>query len=209
MSRPPRAPLIAIEGIDGTGKTTLQHALAKRWRDLGLGVVELQEPSKGATGRRARRATSGDPWNSAMAFTEDRRRHRAQLERILSNGKVALSDRSFYSTLAYQGSALPARQRSLLSRIQRRATLVPDRVVLLTLPLKVSEARLSRRGGLRAPTERLDVLRRAAREYRRLARRGRWIVLDARHSPDELVAKLHRRLTLWVLHQAAPPRRRA
>ena len=209
MSRPPRGPLVAIEGIDGTGKTTLQHALAKRWRALGMRVLELQEPSRGPSGRRARQASGDDPWSAAMAFTDDRRHQRSRLERALRHGFVVLLDRSFYSTLAYQGSALPPRQRRALERLQRKATIVPARVVLLTLPLRLSEARMSRRGGPRAPTERLEVLRRASRAYRQFAKRGQWIVLDAREPPEELVARLDRRLTPWVLRRWASARERA
>jgi thymidylate kinase len=120
-----------------------------------------------------------------------------------------LLDRSFYSTLAYQGSALPPRQRRALETLQHRATIVPDRVVLLTLPLRLSEARMSRRGGERAPTERFEVLRRASRVYRRLAKQCGWIVLDARRHPEELVARLDRRLTRWVLRQTVLARERA
>lgn len=209
MKAPPRAPLVAIEGIDGTGKSTLQRALARRWRALGLRVLELQEPSRGPTGRRARRASGQDPWTAAMAFTDDRRRGRNRIERALREGTVVVLDRSFYSTLAYQGSALPSARRKELTRLQRQATVVPDRVVLLTLPLRVSEGRLRRRGGGRDPTERREILRRAARAYRQLAENSTWIVLDARLTPRELLDRLDRRLTPWVLRQRPHLRRRA
>jgi dTMP kinase len=144
-----------------------------------------------------------------MAFTEDRRHQRHRLDRALRQGIVVLLDRSFYSTLAYQGSALPPRQRRELEKLQHRATIVPDRVVLLTLPLRLSETRRSRRGGERAPTERLEVLRRASRAYRQLAKQKGWIVLDARRLPQELVDRLDRRLTRWVLRRVVSARERA
>jgi dTMP kinase len=144
-----------------------------------------------------------------MAFTEDRRHQRPRIERALARGTVVLLDRSFYSTLAYQGSALPAERRRALLRLQYEATLIPDRVVLLALPLRLSEVRMHRRGGARDPTERQEVLRRAAGVYRQLSRRFRWITLDARESPDQLVARLDRRLTPWILRRTAAARRRA
>jgi dTMP kinase len=209
VTPPHRAPLVAIEGIDGTGKTTLQRALARRWRALGLRVLEMREPSRGPYGRRARRAAGRDPWTAAMAFTEDRRRQRGRIERALRQGIVVLLDRSFYSTLAYQGSALPLRRRRDLERLQRAATIVPDRVVLLRLPLNLSKKRMHRRGGTHEPTERLDVLRRASRSYRELAKRPGWIGLTARGTPDQLVARLDRRLTPWVLRQSGRAQGRA
>jgi dTMP kinase len=208
MTRRHRAPLIAIEGIDGTGKTTLQRSLARKWRALGLRVLEFQEPSRGALGQRARRAAGEDPWSAAMAFTDDRRHQRNRIERALDRGLVVLQDRSFYSTLAYQGSALPASRQRELERLQREATIVPDRVVLLDVPVRISEARLYRRGKVREPTERHEALQRASRVYRRLARRRGWIVLDGRQTPEELLGKLGRRLTPWVLRQGRVGRAR-
>ncbi|MCI4353345.1 MAG: dTMP kinase [Thermoplasmata archaeon] len=209
MTPSARGALVAIEGIDGTGKTTLQHALAVHWRGRGLRVLELREPSRGPAGQRARHASRRDPWTAAMAFTEDRWRQRSRIDRALRRGTVVLLDRSFYSTLAYQGSALPVALRQVLEHLQRAVTVVPHRVVLLDVPLTTSWARMERRGGRRDPTERREVLRRAARAYRSMAREPGWIVLDARRSPDELVAQLDRRLTPWVLRRRGRSRGRA
>ncbi|MGC2288896.1 MAG: dTMP kinase [Thermoplasmata archaeon] len=202
MTRPHRAPLVAIEGIDGSGKTTLQRALAEQWRGRGLRVLELQEPSRGPTGQKARRISGQDPWTAAVAFTDDRRHQRGRIERALERGTVVLQDRSFYSTLAYQGTALPPGRRRELARIQLGATVVPDRVILLVLPVSLSESRIHRRGPDREPMEQREVLRRASRAYRRFARRPGWVVLDARQAPEQLLARLDRRLTPWVLRRA-------
>lgn len=201
--------LLAIEGIDGTGKTTLQHALARHWRALGLSVVELREPSRTAWGTRARRASGKDPWTAALAFTDDRRHQRGRLERALSQDAVVLLDRSFYSTLAYQGSALSPARRRTLERLQVDATRVPDRVVLLDVPLATSNARMEQRGQAREPTEHAAVLERAARAYRRMAHQPGWLVLDARRPTEELVEQLDRRWTPWLLRRHRRPRARA
>jgi dTMP kinase len=208
MRTPGRGVLVAIEGIDGTGKTTLQQALARQWRARGIRVLELQEPSRGPSGLRARRSSGEDPWTAAMAFTYDRRRQRPRTDRALREGRVVLLDRSLYSTLAYQGSALPARQLRELKRLQREATIIPDRVVLLDLPLSFAERRMRNRGGARAPTEQVEVLRRASRAYHRMARSARWLVLDARRSPADLVEELDHELTPWVLRRTAGVRAR-
>ena len=201
--------LVAIEGIDGTGKTTLQRALLHHWRALGFKVLPLREPSRGPTGQRARRASRQDPWTAALAFTEDRRHQRAGLELALRDGKVVLLDRSFYSTLAYQGSALAPVRRRELERIQRDATVVPDRVVLLDLPLREAVARMEGRGGVRDPTENRAVLLRASRAYHQLVRRPRWIVLDARRPSPELLDELDQRLTPWLARHVRRERRGA
>lgn len=203
-----RAPLVAIEGIDGTGKTTLQRALADSWRSMGVRVLELQEPTRGTTGLRARRSSHEDAWTAALAFTEDRQHQRERIERALHRGTVVILDRSFYSTLAYQGSALPPRQRGQIERLQHAAARIPDRVILLDLPVALSIARVQGRGRPREPTEREAVLERARRSYRGMARRPRWIRLDGRLSTNQLLEQLHHRLTPWVTRRAVSRRGR-
>ncbi len=215
MTAPParRGLLIAIEGIDGAGKTTLQRSLARRWRQRGIPVVRLTEPSHGPSGRRARRLAGRDPWTAARAFTEDRRQQRPSVLRWLDAGRVVLADRSFYSTLAYQGSALPPKRRAALRRAQRRAAIRPDRVLLLSLPVRDALARIPGRTGRPDPTQRFEVtavLARVARAYRQMSRSRRWVVLDARATTASVLARADRALYPWVRAAVRPgPRPRA
>ena len=105
-----------------------------------------------------------------------------------------MTDRSFYSTLAYQGSAVPLVDRERLERMQAGATVVPDRVLLLDLAPAEALRRLAGRSSKRAPLERRATLERVARAYRRLARRPGWTVLDARRPGPELIAEAVRAL---------------
>ena len=201
-----RGVLIAIEGIDGAGKSTLQRVLAGRWRQRGLPLKLTAEPSKGPYGRRARRAASGNPWIAALAFTEDRRRARPEVEAALASGRIVLQDRSFYSTLAYQGSMLsPALRRELVS-LQRGAARTPDRVLWLDLPLSNARSRMALRGRRLEATETMAALRSAAAAYRRLARSPRWVRLDARRTPAELAAAADRALGPWLARRGPPTR---
>jgi dTMP kinase len=142
-----------------------------------------------------------------MVLTADRRQQRPRVEAALRRGTIVLQDRSFYSTLAYQGSALSVERQRALARIQREATLEPDWVVLLDLPVELSEARM-RPSRAWEPTERPEVLRRASRAYRRFARSRRWIVLDARRTPEQVLAEVDRRLTPWILGRRSAGRAR-
>lgn len=181
MTRPGgrRGWLVAIEGIDGAGKSSLQRRLARRWRARGLRVTVRREPTDRAVGRRAVEVTARDPGLAAILFTLDRARHRADLERALRGADVVLLDRSFYSTLAYQGSALDRAGRRSLLALQRAVAVAPDRVLWLDLTPAEAMARVGRRGGATAPTERQATLRRVARAYRGMARDRRWQRLDA------------------------------
>jgi len=182
-----RGLLVALEGIDGAGKSTLLAALAPALRRRGYAVRRRHEPVDRTIGRLAQESGARDAWTGAVYFTVDRHLAAPRLLRDLRRYDVVLSDRSFYSTLAYQGSALPPPERRRLAELQRRATIVPDRVILLDLPPAWLARRLRRRSATRGPLERARALGRVAAAYRELARRHRWTVLDARCPAGELV----------------------
>ncbi len=201
--------LVAVEGIDGAGKTTLLRGLARSLRRDGRRVRIRKEPVDPTLGRLAQEAGARDPWTGAVYFTVDRHLAGPRLRSDLERYDVVLSDRSFYSTLAYQGSRLPVRDRRRLEQLQREATVVPDLVVLLDLPVSWLERRLRRRRGARSPLERARALAPAVRAYRRLARRGGWIVLDARQTSGEVARAARAALALRLPPVRSPKKLRA
>ncbi len=183
--------LVALEGIDGAGKSTLARSLVAALRRRGLSVRLRREPADRRLGALAQSASVHDAWSGAIYFTIDRYLARPSLDRDLARHDLVIADRSYFSTLAYQGSALPPRDRARLETIQIATTRSPDRVILLDLPPARAIARLGRRASARGPLERARTLSRVVRAYRALARRHRWIVLDARRpAPDLLAAAL-------------------
>lgn len=100
---------IALEGIEGTGKSTIAARLATHLETRGLEVLRVREPGGTATGERIRHVLldpggSVAPWGEALLFAAAR----AQLAHdlvgpALRRGCWVISDRSVYSSLAYQG----------------------------------------------------------------------------------------------------------
>jgi len=185
---PPRhGLLVALEGIDGAGKSTLLRALGRAMRRRGYAVRLRREPVDPTIGRLAQQAGARDPWTGAVYFTVDRHLAAPRLRADLRKFDLVLSDRSFYSTVAYQGSRLSPRDRARLEQLQRGATVPPDRVILLDLPPSWLGRRLGGRGTRRGPLERSRALAGVALAYRRLARREGWVVLDARRPQRALL----------------------
>lgn len=100
---------IAFEGIEGAGKSTVAEEVADKLRDGSNRVVTVREPGGTRTGERIRGVlldadgTPG-PWAEALLFAAAR----AQLAEevvgpALAAGDWVVSDRSVYSSLAYQG----------------------------------------------------------------------------------------------------------
>ncbi len=199
--------LLVVEGIDGSGKSSVVRRLAARWRRRGLRVEIFREPSDAALGRTALAVGRREPWNSAMLFSLDRILARPRLQRALGRGSIVLQDRSFYSTLAYQGSRLRGPARERLARLQRRIAVAPSRVLWLDVAPREAIRRVGRRGGPRAPVERERELRRVRESYRRMARAPGWIRLDADRPIREVVDEADRRLEGLVGRRRATRRR--
>lgn len=102
---------IVFEGLDGAGKTTQIELLRAHLESLGQKVSVSAEPTDYESGRALRAALSGKvpktPAEMAVMFTTDRIAHNQNqesgIEALLSRGYTVISDRYYYSSLAYQG----------------------------------------------------------------------------------------------------------
>jgi len=145
-----RGLLIALEGIDGCGKSTLAGLLAAVLEKQGREVVLTREPTSGITGQTLRRYLSGSsrhlsPEEELQLFVADRREHVDQIIRpALEAGKIVITDRYYYSSVAYQG-ALGLDPNRILALNESFAPR-PDLVFVLNLPVLVAMKRLARKG---------------------------------------------------------------
>ncbi|MGB9175477.1 MAG: dTMP kinase, partial [Methanoregula sp.] len=95
--------LITLEGIDGSGKSTLHDALRELLVDLD--PVFTREPGATWVGDAVRRAIAEqiDPVTEATLFVADHAAHLATVVRpALAEGKLVISDRYSDSRYAYQ-----------------------------------------------------------------------------------------------------------
>ena len=164
---------IVIEGIDGAGKSTQAKLLAKWFETKGYDVVLTKEPTDTAFGKLIRKLvlTGGREGiidgakisheAEALLFAADRAEHVKKLiEPSIKAGKVVISDRYFYSSLAYQW----ARGLDLEWLINlNKFAIRPDLVILLDLPVKESMKRINGRQ-LKSEFDRIAELQKKVRE---------------------------------------------
>lgn len=203
---------VSFEGGDGAGKSTQSRALAGWLEGRGERVLSTFEPGDSELGRVLRDAVQHgedlDARTEALLYAADRAHHVATVVRpALARGEVVLTDRYLDSSVAYQGvgRGLGAEAVERLS-LWATADLLPDLTVLLDIETVAGLARLTG-----AP----DRLERAGDEFHRRARQafldraaadpGRWLVLDAAASAQELAAAVRERVgALLDARRSAP-----
>lgn len=176
--------LVALEGIDGAGKSTLVPVLAAACVAAGRECVTSREPTQGPWGRRLREsATRGRlPLDEELElFRQDRLEHVSSVIRpALEAGKVVILDRYYFSTAAYQG-ARGADPEAVIRQNEEFAPL-PDLLLLLDLPPEAGLGRVRARGDQPDEFEREQELTEARRIFLSL-RHPRLVRLDASAPP--------------------------
>ena len=201
-----RGVLIAIEGIDGAGKTTQVRMLTEQLSALGLDVVRTKEPTNGPFGRRIRlSAIEGrlSPNEEFEAFVQDRRDHVAELlAPALDANKVVIVDRYYVSSIAYQGARglSPAAIREANEDFAPK----PDAVFLLEVPPELGLSRVEVRDGQGNHFEQIDELERASRIFADLDDSSLNITrIDGRLSREMVNGLIMRELYAGSLFRAA------
>ncbi len=130
---------IALEGGDGAGKTTVAARLVELLEEKGDTVVAVREPGGTALGEEIRRlllhSSDMTAWSEALLFAAQRSQLAAEvIGPALGRGEVVIADRSYYSSLAYQGGGR-ALDPQLVRLINEAALegVIPDLVVVLTI----------------------------------------------------------------------------
>jgi dTMP kinase len=188
---------IALEGGEGTGKSTQAAALGAALRSRGCDVVLTHEPGDTPVGA-AIRALLLDPATTglsdraeALLYAADRAEHVESVIRpALARGAVVVTDRYVDSSLAYQGAGRPL-DLARVEQINDWATggLRPE----LTIVLDLDPAEGLRRAGDdpdRLESEPIEFHRRVRDAFRTLAARDpdRYVVVDAGQPQADVTA---------------------
>jgi len=187
-----RGLFICIEGLDKCGKTTHSTLLVKYLRKGGYDAIYTSEPSNGEIGRfireyvlnRKRRIYAAV---EALLFAADRAEHTETfIKPNLERGRIVVSDRYIFSSLAYQGAA--GMDLEWIREINR-AAIDPDLAIYIDVPIDVIMRRFRGRGSV---MERREIQEKVRRIYMHLVRRGELIMVNGNRPIIETAREIRR-----------------
>jgi dTMP kinase len=149
MKRPiPGGFLVAVEGIDGAGKTSISSLLAQWLGERGLGCTISKEPTGlhyGTELRESAKAGRLTLERELELFELDRKEHVIRsISPSLAEGNVVILDRYYWSTAAYQGGR-GADFEEIIRRNEEFAP-IPDLVIVLNVDVDAGLQRIRMRG---------------------------------------------------------------
>jgi dTMP kinase len=195
----PPGKLIAIEGIDGSGKRTQVELLEKALKANGHAVYSTGFPQYDSWfGKMVGQFLNGDfgaletvdPHFSALLYAGDRFEAKFRLETALNQSKIVLADRYIGSNLAHQTARAPAADRSAfiswIEHLEYNIYNLPRETLVLYLRVPPRQAQqLVARKSARSYTKvkqdlqeaSLRHLEDAAAMYDQLSRRPNWATI--------------------------------
>ncbi len=151
VERKNKGMLITLEGIDGSGKSTVARAL---YTELSTRyeVVLTKEPGSTELGKQLRSLLQGRtyhlfPTAEFLLFAADRAQHREEIVfPALRDGKIVISDRMADSSRAYQGFGRGLDDTEIV-RINEwaMAQMQPDLTLYLKIDYRTAQQRLQQR----------------------------------------------------------------
>ena len=177
---------ICVEGLDGCGKTTQTKLLVRKLRKMGWDAVYTAEPSRGKIGQFIKKyCLHGEkrtfPIVEALLFVADRFEHvEREVIPALNEGKIVVSDRYVYSSLAYQGAT--GLDLKWIEMINEHA-IRPDLAIFVDVE---PEAVIKRLKPKKSVMENLETQRKVREVYVKFVEKGELVRIDGNKSTKEV-----------------------
>ncbi len=192
--------LITLEGLDGSGKTTVWEALQDTYPD----AVFTREPTDSWYGDAVYRSINNDDADSLaelFLYTADHADHLSRVVRpALADDRMVISDRFSDSRFAYQAATLEdselVRPLEYIQGIHRAFSREPD----LTLYLDVDPELAAARSGSTNKFEQVAYLSKVQENYERLlkANPDRFVRIDTTEPPEVVLDRVEATIARFV-----------
>jgi len=187
---------IVFEGLDGSGQSTQAKLLAEYFKKQGREVLLTKEPTKSTLAGKKIQIILNEkekikPIQLQELFAQDRREHlEKEIIPALKKGKIVISDRYFFSTLAFGGINVPVAK---LEKINADF-LYPDKIFFLKVAPAECVRRIVKRGEGVKFFEKLDKLKKVSNNYKKICSRFPDVeVIDG----EEKIERIHQIIRLF------------
>lgn len=198
---------IVLEGIDGTGKSTVCRALSEKLSGRGYKVAVTREPTDLIRPMLSHEVRINDPTALFLLFTADRIEHQAELEELLSTNDAVICDRYLLSSFAYQGVLISEKLGGWddavkwMTEVSRNITLKADLTLLLDSDPGTSLRRIAeKRGDLHPYFEREQYLEKVRDAYRRLMGPGT-VIIDSSGDLNSVIDDAMNSITSYLIRK--------
>ena len=181
---------MCVEGLDGCGKTTQTKLLVKNLQAQGFNALYTAEPSRGKIGSFLKKyCLQGEKRVSseveALLFAADRVEHlKEEVVPALNEGRIVVSDRYIYSSLAYQGAV-----KLDLGWIREinKWTISPDLAVFIDVEPEIAIQRVKSK---KSVMENLETQRKVREVYMNFVERGELVKIDGYGSKNKVASEM-------------------
>ncbi|MFZ1039025.1 MAG: dTMP kinase [Candidatus Bathyarchaeia archaeon] len=181
---------ICVEGLDGCGKTTQTKLLVRRLRRKRYDAIYTAEPSRGKIGKFIKRhCLHGEKRVSsiieALLFAADRFEHVEDvIVPAIGKGKIVVSDRYVYSSLAYQGAA--GLDLEWIEKVNEHA-IHPDLAFFIDVKPEIVVKRLKPK---KSVMENLQTQQKVREVYMKFVENGELVKIDGNGSVQEVAESI-------------------
>ena len=189
---------IAIEGIDGSGKTTIANLLYSKLSEKYNKITLMKEPYDNDLSKKIKEIISKEHEKNldygyllALLFTADRSIKNIDIKKYLNDDYIVISDRSIYSTFSYQilYEGMDIEWLKCISKYIIR----PDITFILDVNPKIAVERINSRGKNITSYENIEFLRKVRENFLKLKEifpEDNIIYINGEGKPEEILKKI-------------------
>ncbi len=189
---------IAIDGIDGSGKTTIANLLYNELSKKYNKVILMKEPYDNDLSKKIKEIISKEHEKNldygyllSLLFTADRSIKNIDLKKHLNSGYIVISDRSVYSTFSYQ--ILYEEMDIEWLKCISKHIIRPDITFILDIDPKIAIERITSRGKSTTSYENVEFLKKVRENFLKLKEifpNDNIIYINGEEKPEKILNKI-------------------